>query len=167
MSQAAISTVSVAPLPVITASPSKSLICVGETATLLAQGAQTYTWTGLPGNSHTVVVSPPFSMVYSVIGKDHNGCTSLGNTSLQVDKCIGISENVQKVFSVYPNPATGRVMVNVTGGGRYFMSDQLGRVLSEGELMEGDNSIVLPCRGILLLSCLQGKSARRFILVSE
>lgn len=63
------------PLPVVSAGPDPS-ICTGNTATLTASGASTYTW--MPGNLNgsTIFVDPVSTTNYTVIGTGPSGCTN-------------------------------------------------------------------------------------------
>ncbi|MCC2589767.1 choice-of-anchor L domain-containing protein [Chryseobacterium sp. MFBS3-17] len=65
--------------PNITLTAPKITICEGETITLTAAGAQTYTWDTLPGSGNTQVVSPVATTTYTVTGVGANGCQ--GNTA--------------------------------------------------------------------------------------
>ncbi|MBS1635568.1 MAG: gliding motility-associated C-terminal domain-containing protein [Bacteroidetes bacterium] len=67
-------------VPVLTVNP--AAICIGQTATLTASGATTYTWsTG--ANTNTVSVTPPSTTVYTVTGQS-NGCTAVMNPTVTV-----------------------------------------------------------------------------------
>ncbi len=71
-------TVTVNPLPVITAPG--ATICMGQSATLSATGATTYSWapgTGLSGVvGSSVTASPTANTNYTVTGTDANGCVN-------------------------------------------------------------------------------------------
>ena len=75
----------VSPNPTVVASVSPLSICVGETATLTALGATSYTWNpgGLAGSS--VTVSPIATTIYTVIGKNAAGCSHTTTLSLTVN----------------------------------------------------------------------------------
>ncbi|WP_165439389.1 T9SS type B sorting domain-containing protein [Chryseobacterium phocaeense] len=60
--------------PTITVSAPKTSICLGESVILTANGAATYTWTGLTGNGNTQMVSPTATTTYTVTGTGANGC---------------------------------------------------------------------------------------------
>lgn len=62
--------------PIISVSAAKLTICKGESVTLTATGAVTYTWTGLTGNGNTQTVSPATTTTYTVTGAGANGCTA-------------------------------------------------------------------------------------------
>jgi hypothetical protein len=74
----------VIPAPPVTAGTNKSLICVGNSATLTANGANTYQWNTGPTNS-MIVVSPGVNTTYSVIGTNTTtGCTKMQTVSVNV-----------------------------------------------------------------------------------
>lgn len=79
----AVKCISVQTGPTITAVGSNSL-CAGSSATLLANGASTYTW--LPGNlsGAIVAVTPSVSTCYTVIGTNSSGCVGLNYVCVQV-----------------------------------------------------------------------------------
>ena len=77
-----ISNVIVNSLPVI-AITSPGTICAGQSAPLSASGANTYTWSNGPQTS-LQSVSPVSSTVYTVTGKDGNGCINTNTVFLNV-----------------------------------------------------------------------------------
>lgn len=78
-------------LPVVTAVSSSSAICIGNTATLTAGGAITYTWTN-PSSTNTVItVSPSTTTNYVVTGTDGNNCVNTQTVSLTVNALPNIS----------------------------------------------------------------------------
>ena len=77
----AVQTVSVKPLPVVSASTTNSVICLGGTTTLNGSGANTYVWSG--GITNGVPFSPASTTSYFVTGTNTlTGCTST-NTAVQ------------------------------------------------------------------------------------
>lgn len=78
-------TISVVPIPTISAISSSTFMCLGQTATLTASGANTYTWTnGL--TTPTITWSPTSSGLYNyfVNGKNSFGCSSTAYISITV-----------------------------------------------------------------------------------
>lgn len=61
--------------PTITATASSSLLCKGNTATLTASGATSYTWTSGPTAS-IYAVTPTVTTSYTVTGSNASGCTN-------------------------------------------------------------------------------------------
>lgn len=80
--------------PAIILSASKLTICEGESVTLTASGAQTYTWNGFTGSGNTQVVSPTSTTTYTVTGVGVNGCQ--GNTATVT---IHVVENITSPLS--------------------------------------------------------------------
>lgn len=97
----------------VTANATSTVICSGQSGTLNASGASTYTWnTGSNGNS--IVVSPTVSTNYTVTGTGSNGCVGNAIVTQSVEICTGIS-NISgelSIFSVNPNPASDFIVVN-------------------------------------------------------
>ncbi|MEO5644701.1 MAG: PKD domain-containing protein [Bacteroidia bacterium] len=69
-------TVTVNPLPSVSATTSNATICNGNTASITASGASTYTW--MPGSltGTTITDAPSVTTTYTVTGTDVNGCTN-------------------------------------------------------------------------------------------
>ncbi|MBN8692376.1 MAG: HYR domain-containing protein [Bacteroidetes bacterium] len=99
--------------PTVTAVSSTSLICSGQTATLTANGASTYTWnTG--SNNSSIVISPSVTTSYTVSG-DSSGCVNSTVITQSVSACTGFETLVANNYnvSVYPNPNNGEFVVNL------------------------------------------------------
>lgn len=117
--QSAVVTLSVNPSPTITAN--SATICAGETATLTANGAATYSWipgTGLSSTSSAVVTgTPSSSQSYTVIGMDANGCLNGTITAITVNSVpvIGISPNT----TICPQTST---VLTASGANSYTWS---------------------------------------------
>ena len=74
----------VTPVPVVNATASLSTICVGNSSTLTATGATTYTWNPGALTGSLVVVNPIANTVYSVTGS--NGiCSSIATVTVTVN----------------------------------------------------------------------------------
>ena len=108
-------TLSVYPQPNITLTTNKSIMCVGETATLEASGGVSYGWfiPFYPGSAFNKrYVRPTVTSVYDVIGTDSNGCVMFATITQSVALCTGIQENEEtEQLLVYPNPSTGELTV--------------------------------------------------------
>jgi gliding motility-associated-like protein len=77
----AIRQVTVHPLPTITVN--SPTVCSGQSATLLASGASTYTWsTSSTGNS--IVLSPTVQSIITVTGTSSNGCNAATSSTVFV-----------------------------------------------------------------------------------
>ncbi len=83
--------------PIIAITANDVNICAGEQVTLTANGASTYTWTGLTGSGSTQVVAPNTTTTYSVTGVGLNGCQ--GNTaSITINVVPAIVSTLQNIF---------------------------------------------------------------------
>jgi PKD repeat protein len=79
ISTSKMATVNVTAIPVVTITPTSTTSCAGQTRTLTASGATTYTW--LPsGSGSTNIVSPTGTTVYTVTGTTA-GCVSATKTA--------------------------------------------------------------------------------------
>ena len=80
-----VTSVSVHPIPTITAVASTASLCSGISATLTANGANTYTWSGGPVPvTNGVAFFPPTTATYTVIGTSALGCTNTAQASISV-----------------------------------------------------------------------------------
>lgn len=87
--------------PVVTVSASKSVVCVPSSwqSTLVASGAQSYTWINGPTGSQNVV-TPTATTCYTVVGQGFGpGCTS------QAAICVGVAQDPNITIS-----STGSVL---------------------------------------------------------
>jgi len=112
----ATSNITVAPAPSLSVSGTPS-VCAGQSATLNASGANTYSWnTG--ASTSSVVVSPSATAVYTAIGTATNGCSSTSTISVIVSICTGIDNNsaVLSNLKAYPNPANSELTIELANG---------------------------------------------------
>ncbi len=139
--------ISVAPLPVVTAVSNKSVSCAGEQVTLSANGALTYSWSTAPvvvGAS--LVISPTVTTVYVVTGKDGNGCVNTYSISQSVNICTGINEatGLSTLRKVYPNPGNGSFTISgevFDSGSVIVVFNTLGQKVYETTLSGEDNHV--------------------------
>ena len=113
--------VTVKPSPTVTASPNPAISCEGDTLTLTASGAVSYTWS--PSfNLNTTVgssvqITPTFNMTYVVTGTAANGCT--GVAVLEVTQ--GSTPQVTLTgVSADCGPVSGAIGVQAFGGSQSF-----------------------------------------------
>jgi hypothetical protein len=104
-----VQTINVNPLPTITIISSSSIICVGQTATLTASGALTYSWTNGPVNS-SYTINPLANSNYTVTATDNNSCINTNVFIQLVSPCTALNENSFSTdFNLYPNPTSDDV----------------------------------------------------------
>jgi hypothetical protein len=112
-SNTSVRTITVNNLPVVSASPSSTIICTGQTATLTASGASTYTWN--PGGAgSSISVSPTVTTTYSVTGTATTNCSNTSMVTLSVSACTGVNQMVNAGgYSIFPNPTSGKITVQI------------------------------------------------------
>ena len=144
-SNVAVGVVTVNPLPTVIGAPASSTVCAGEQATLTAQGASTYTWSGFPPvYTATYTLEPTLNQSFTVTGKDANGCINTTEISISVDLCTGINENSNnKSFSIYPNPNNGYLTINSPTKTEITIVNALGQQILKQTIQIGENKVDL------------------------
>ncbi len=85
-------------------------VCAGATATIIATGATSYTWSN-GANSHSIIVSPSATTTYSVIG-DANFCVGTASITIPLVNAPFIT------FSVSPSASLcAAIPVTITASG--------------------------------------------------
>ncbi|MBW8050724.1 MAG: T9SS type A sorting domain-containing protein [Cytophagales bacterium] len=115
-------TVTVNLLPVIAVAPGSVCGSNGDSVTLTASGAVSYTWSpsaSLSAATGAVVSAfPTVNTTYTVVGTDTNGCIDATTVLVQIDTTlcpVGVSELFDAANSIrfYPNPTTGIINIDV------------------------------------------------------
>lgn len=163
----AIKTVTVNSSPNLQVATTETLLCVGQTATLTATGANTYTWnTG--SSSPDLIVSPTTTSSYTVTGTGSNGCSKVTVYTQSVSVCTGI-DNIQNEFlyQVFPNPSNGIFTIRAQVADEITLTNELGQVIQLIELSP-ENQFTYHVyhleSGIYFLS---GKSSRLKLIVTQ
>jgi hypothetical protein len=136
--------VTVNSLPVLSVVTSDTLICVGETATLTASGASSYSWnTG--ETTLSITISPTLTTLFTVTGIDTNGCSNSSAFTQEVSMCAGIESfnSTNNDILVYPNPTKAVVTVALNSSAKAEILDVLGKVIYTQDLKAGKNTIDL------------------------
>jgi hypothetical protein len=110
--------VTVNPLPVVTATVTSPIVCEGESTVLTGLGATSYSWTG--GVINGVAFTPAQTLTYTLTGTDAAGCTNTATAIIAVDACVGISatrsepdQGPEIKMEVFPNPASSDVVIRI------------------------------------------------------
>lgn len=104
----------VSPIPTVAVAGSSSIICTGQTATLTASGASSYSWS--PGSivGAQAIVSPTATTVYTVTGNNPGGCTDVSTLTLNVTICTGlVTVSKEQNILIYPNPSDGKINIEI------------------------------------------------------
>jgi gliding motility-associated-like protein len=101
-------------------------ICEGDTALLVATGANTYTWSPSLGSTNAVgdsnYVSPSVTTTYVVTGTDLNGCTSTASALVSVE-LVEITVNND---SICANVNSDQAVLTASGAATYVWSPSNG-----------------------------------------
>lgn len=111
----AVASVTVFPKPIISV-PSQT-ICPGNTATLTATGASTYTW-NTTASGATITDNPSSNTSYTVVGTDANGCMGTTTASVTVVNSLTISAVATNTVICTGSSTT----LTASGGGTYSWS---------------------------------------------
>ncbi len=138
--------VTVALTPTISVSSSNSLICIGQTATLSAGGATSYTW-NTAAMSPVVAISPTVTTTYTVTGTNINGCSNMATITQSVSACTGLnnlSSGIQhSAFQVYPNPSNANFEVVMDEAAELIITNAVGQLITRQSLTTGKSIIDL------------------------
>ena len=86
----------VLPLPILSVT-GNTTICLGQTTTLTASGANTYTWSN-GSNSNSIVLTPTISMSYTLSGTNSvNGCSNSIIVNVIVSDALTINSLSNKI----------------------------------------------------------------------
>ena len=90
-----------------------TLICLGQTATISASGASTYTWNNASAPP-SMVVSPTLTTTYSVTGIDLlTNCSAHNMITVNVNACAGIEKlHNESGIKIYPVPASENITID-------------------------------------------------------
>jgi hypothetical protein len=126
-------------LPVVSVTSNYTAICKGEKATLLFTGNSTsYSLNGTT-SAAAVTVTPTAPVIYTVTGKNGNGCRNTVTYGLIVNGCAGIEEIAEGVsmFRIFPNPSYGNVSVLSEKDEVVVLTNELGETVQIINLTAG------------------------------
>src|SRR5207253_735861 len=108
--------IGVYPSPTIFVSPGIT-ICSGNSASLSASGAISYSWTPAttPSNAATVTASPNSTTTYTVTGTDNNNCSSAATVKVSITN--GSIVTTSPDVTIIQGSST---VISASGGGTYF-----------------------------------------------
>jgi hypothetical protein len=108
-------TVSISAPPVI--STTTEVICLGETATLIASGSQSYFWTHSEETTASVQVNPIVSTTYTVVSTNEHNCLASSSITIGVliPPIVSIAEGMEILIC-----QGEEVVLNAEGADEYF-----------------------------------------------
>lgn len=121
--------------PTLHVSGAEKVICTGETLTLTASGANTYTWNVPASNSNTIQISPVFTTFLSLAGTDNNGCKNTALVTVNVSDCLDIKELATgNNISIYPNPTSNLFYIKGGNACTLWIFNSQGQMVFEQKL---------------------------------
>ena len=162
---AAISNVTVYANPVLSIS-GNTVLCTGETGTLIASGANSYAWSTGAASSSITVNNTPNTYNYTVTGSSVNNCSNSNTVQVIINPCTGINENQQNL-SLFPNPAKTQITLSaeMALGKTLSVWDALGKLVYETKINQNRQSINIGewPKGMYTLKIEGNKTIHRFI----
>lgn len=143
-SNSAVASLSVVSLPQLSISPSAAQICIGQSATLTASGAQTYTWLpiNVGNNSPVHVVSPTLTMIFTVLGSNMDACNASTMVTIGVNDCTDVGFNelsgAEGGVLVYPNPSSSDIFISSEKDLDLTLINELGQLIRSIRLDSGN-----------------------------
>src|SRR6201993_1360594 len=91
-------TVNPHPLPTISVTPTSTTICAGDTAILIANGANTYTWST---GATTATITPSLTITtnFTVAGTDTNGCVNTDTVRVTVNNLPPVTAHLTSTLT--------------------------------------------------------------------
>lgn len=171
-SNTAVTSVSVNPNPTVTSVSNTSLICVGQSATLTANGANMYTWSPGALTSSNIVISPTVTTNYTVVGTNTlTGCTNQTTLTQSVSACTGIENLTQynNLVNAYPNPTKGLITIELNTNSKVYITNALGQEVYNEVLSAGKHYIDIKnqSNGIYFIKVLQQDKQQTIKLIKE
>ena len=134
---------------IINASPLISVsglneICLGQSLTLTALGAVSYTWSNNV-LQNPLFITPSTNTVMSVTGINNLGCSNTFSFNISLQTCLGFqAKNDEKDILFYPNPNHGSFNIGLKTEGYITILNMLGQLIFETRVIPPLNSITVP-----------------------
>lgn len=132
--------------PNVTVSSANTIICAGQSTTLTANGASTYSW-NTSGTTASIIISPTVTTTYTVTGTNNsNGCSASAVITQSVINCTtGLinTGGVPVMAELYPNPTSGTFNISINENANLIIYDILGKTVLSKEIEQGNNAINL------------------------
>ncbi|NRA13760.1 MAG: T9SS type A sorting domain-containing protein, partial [Crocinitomicaceae bacterium] len=130
------------PLPTI-AFPALADLC-DYTAPITLTGATpaggTYSGPGVTGTTFDPAAAGLGTHTITYSYTDGNGCANTGTADILVDPCVSIAEQENIGLSIFPNPTTNELNIELNGDFNYEIVDARGRNIVTGS---GSESVIL------------------------
>ncbi|HQQ93501.1 MAG TPA: T9SS type A sorting domain-containing protein [Bacteroidia bacterium] len=134
--------VAITPTPNVGATATRSYICRGESTTLNATGASTYSWTNL-GSGQTTTVNPLVTTVYTLTGIS-SACSASTTVQVKVSICLGIDDlsSGSIGLTLSPNPNNGTFRLSAKTDLELDLINEIGQHIQRITLSEKNNHMI-------------------------
>jgi hypothetical protein len=133
---------------------SKTSVCRGQSFTITASGASSYSWnTGATSSSLVTSSTLVANVNYTVSGTDANGCSNATVITIKVNSCIGIEEWTTGDVKFYPNPTQDIITIELPNAHcTVTLLDINGRILEQSKNQLKTNFMVSKyAKGVYIL----------------
>lgn len=164
-------TAEVAVNPTVSILQTLPIICAGQSSTLIASGATTYSWNSIAGTATNVIAPASTSTV--VLTGSNGTCTATESIVQTVAACTGINEAAiasGKMYEAFPNPFSNSITINNISAVSFVasISDALGKVIVSTEIKSGESATLATdqlAKGVYIVSVKgsQIMEAKRFV----
>lgn len=162
--------VTVNPSPTVTAVTSETnVLCVGQSATLTAGGATSYTW-NTTATSAAIAVNPTVTTTYTVTGANANGCTNVATVTQNVSTCTGVESIINSVtLDIYPNPSNGVFNIKSESQVTIEVYNVIGNLIIKTEIHSGNYKLNLSeqSKGMYIVKCISQGQVESYRLIKD
>jgi hypothetical protein len=133
-------------IPNISVTSSASTVCIDDADVQLTGSpvGGTFSGTGVTGSAFDPTIGGLGSDLITYIFTDTNGCNTATTTTVDVNACVGINEQlVSNGASIYPNPTSGEVQISVNINSIVTIFNALGENVMALQLTEGNHAVDL------------------------
>ena len=158
-------------LPAVTAvSSATNLICVGQSATLTAGGANTYTW-NTTATTSVIVISPTVTTNYTVTGTNALGCSNVAIVTQSVSACTGLANEADNFTSVeiFPNPSSDFFNLKVSSAVTIEVFNVLGNLILNTTINSGEYKLNLTdqSNGLYIIKCTSQGQVKSYRIIKD
>lgn len=151
-------------------SSSTNTICAGQSVTLTAVGATTYSWSTSSTNS-LIVVNPIVSTTYTLLGTNSEGCMANTAFTQYVSSCTSLIDlnSLLDQTLIYPNPSTGLFYIELNHEASIELFNLLGQCIFVTSFKTGTSQLNL-CEmagGVFFLKITREKHSKILKIIKE
>lgn len=104
--------ISLKAIPNISITSSSPVSCIGQSVSLTASGANSYSW-NIGSTAPTIIANLGSNYTYTVTGTDQEGCTNKTVYTQTVVNCTSIKSVENEFYDspIFPNPSSGKIKI--------------------------------------------------------